>query len=89
MILDLRGPVLGLNGPVLGLGPDLRAVMSNLQPEMAYLRPVMAGLKPERLWKGRGDARTDERTNGQTKVPLCSIGLCPLWGRCPKSQIWA
>ena len=24
--------------------------------------------------------------NGQTKVPLCSTGLRPLWGRCPKSS---
>ena len=36
------------------------------------------------------DGRTDGRTNGQTdrrmKVPLCSTGLRPLWGRCPKSE---
>ena len=27
-------------------------------------------------------AHTDGRTNEQTKVPLCSTGLRPLWGRC-------
>ena len=26
----------------------------------------------------------DERTDGQTKVPPSSTGLCPLQGRCPK-----
>ena len=25
--------------------------------------------------------------NKQTKVPLCSAGLCPLWGRCPASPL--
>ena len=25
------------------------------------------------------------RTDGRTKVPLCSTGLSPLRGRCPKS----
>ena len=25
--------------------------------------------------------------NEQTKVPLCSAGLCPLWGRCPASPL--
>ena len=31
-------------------------------------------------------AQTDGRTNGRTKVPLCSTGLRPLRGRCPKSN---
>ena len=29
------------------------------------------------------NGRTDEWTNGRTKVPLSSTGLCPLWGHCP------
>ena len=32
-----------------------------------------------------GDGRTDERTDGQ-KFPLCSTGLRPLRGRCPKGR---
>ena len=28
---------------------------------------------------------TDGRTNERTKVPLCSTGLYPLRGRCPKT----
>ena len=32
------------------------------------------------------DGRTNERTNGRTKVPLCSTGLRPLRGRCPKKK---
>ena len=28
----------------------------------------------------------NKRTNGRTKVPLCSTGLRPLWGRCPKRK---
>ena len=35
------------------------------------------------MMKG-GDEQTNEQTNGRTKVPLCSTGLCPLRGRCPK-----
>ena len=31
--------------------------------------------------------QTNEQTDKRTKVPLCSIGLCPLRGRCPKNQI--
>ena len=38
------------------------------------------------LTNGRTDGRTDERTNGRTKVPLCSTGLRPLRGRCPKKE---
>ena len=34
---------------------------------------------------GRTDGRTDRRTDKRTKVPLCSKGLRPLWGRCPAS----
>ena len=36
--------------------------------------------------KGGTNGRTNERTNGRTKVPLCSTGLRPLWGRCPKRE---
>ena len=41
---------------------------------------------------GRKDERTDGRTDGQTdvrtygEVPLCSTGLRPLRGRCPKKK---
>ena len=31
--------------------------------------------------EGRTDGRMDER-----KVPLCSTGHCPLWGRCPATH---
>ena len=30
--------------------------------------------------------RTNERINEQMKVPLCSTGHRPLWGRCPKRK---
>ena len=33
-----------------------------------------------------GDGLTNERTDGRTKVPLCSTGLRPLRGRCPKKE---
>ena len=32
------------------------------------------------------DKRTDKHTNEQTKVPLCSTGLCPLGAAVQKKQ---
>ena len=32
------------------------------------------------------DKQINKSTNKQTKVPLCSTGLRPLWGRCPASS---
>ena len=59
--------------------PDFRPDGPDLKPERQDLRLERPDLRPERPDGG-------ERTNGQTKVPLCSIGLCPLWGRCPKRE---
>ena len=79
----------------LDLGPkrlDLRLERLDLRPERLDLRPERPDLRPERPdlrpegSEGGGDARTNERTNGRTKVPLCSTGLRPLRGRCPKKQ---
>ena len=43
-----------------------------------------------RFRPGRGDRQTDKRmdiwTNGQ-EFPLCSTGLCPIRGRCPKGHL--
>ena len=63
---------------------DFKPVKADMRPERAYLRPERADLRPERadLRPGRGDKRKD----GRTKVPLCSTGLHPLQGHCPKSD---
>ena len=62
--------------------PDLRPVRSDFKPERPDLRPE----GPD----GEGDAHThvgtNQQTNEQTKVPLCSTGLRPLQGHCPKSK---
>ena len=67
----LRGLIQGLRGPILG-------------PERADFRPERADFRSERAWGGQTEGWMDGETDGQTKVPLCSTGLCPLWGRCPK-----
>ena len=66
---------------------DFRPERADFRPERADSRPNRPDFKPERAWGGRTDERTDERTNKQTKVPLCSTGLRPLGGRCPKDKI--
>ena len=83
-----------------GLRPEnlnLKPEKPNLRPERPGLRPEKLDLRPERpnLRSQRPDLRpegpdggeeqTNKRTNGRTKVPLCSIGLRPLRGRCPKT----
>ena len=65
--------------------PGLRPERLDLRPERLDLRPERPDLRPEGS-EGGGDARTNERTNGRTKVPLCSTGLRPLRGRCPKTS---
>ena len=58
-------------------------------PERLNLRPERLDLRPDGPEGGgneRMNERTDERTDGRTKVPLCSTGLRPLWGRCPKTK---
>ena len=49
------------------------------------LWPKRPDLRPERPDVGE-DGRTKGQKNEQTKVPLCSTGLHPLQGRCPKSR---
>ena len=56
--------------------PDQRSKRPNLG---LYRLDFGPGKPTLRFWGGG-------RTDGQTKVPLCSTGLCPLWGRCPKSD---
>ena len=55
---------------------DSRPERADFRPEIADFKPERADFRPERAWGGR--------TNGQTKVPLCT-GLRPLRGRCPKT----
>ena len=61
---------------------DSRPKRADFRPERADFRPERADFRPERALGG-----THGRTNGRTKVPLCSTGLHPLRGRCPKSAI--
>ena len=61
---------------------DLRPETLDLRPERLDLRPERPDLRPEGPDEGGGDEQTKERTDGRTKVPLCSTGLRPLWGRC-------
>ena len=63
---------------------DLRPEREDIRPERADCTPEKADFRPERAW---GDKQTNnERINKQTEVPLCSTGLHPLWGRCPKTK---
>ena len=77
----------------LDLKPErlsLRPERQDWRPDRLDLRPKRLSLRPERpdLRSQRPDLRPegpDEGvTNGQMKVPLCSTGLRPLRGRCPK-----
>ena len=43
-----------------------------LWPQISHFRPPISSHRPLAI-------------SGQTKVPLCSTGLCPVWGRCPAS----
>ena len=64
---------------------DFRLEMPDLRPEMPDLRPERPDLRPYRP-DGGGEERTNELTNGRMNVPLCSTGLHPLRGRCPKMK---
>ena len=46
---------------------------------------MRADFRPLRAWEDGWTKRTDGRKDGQTQVPLCSRGICPLSGRCPAS----
>ena len=50
------------------------------------LRGQISGLRGSWGTDGRTDEQMDGRMDGRTKVLLCSMGLCPLWGRCPASS---
>ena len=54
-----------------------------MRPGRLDLRPERPDFRPEGSDNGGG--RTNELTNERTKVPLCSTGLRPLRGRCPKT----
>ena len=60
-----------------------RGQRADSRPERTDFRLEMADFRPERAWGGLKDGQTN---NKQTKVPLCSTGLHPLQGRCPKSR---
>ena len=64
--------------------PDLRPERPDVRPDM---RPERPNLRPERPWRPDlgGDGQTNEQTDRRTKVLLCSTGLRPLRGRCPKN----
>ena len=67
----------------LGFGPQgrgLRPERPDLRPERPDLRPERPVLRPDRL-----DLRPDEGGDEQTN-PLCSTGLRPLQGHCPKTE---
>ena len=53
----------------------LRPVICPIRPEIYPTRPEIYPLRPE-----------IEQNDGQMMVPLCSTGLCPLWGCCPASS---
>ena len=59
---------------------DLRPERADMGPERANLRPLRADLR-----SGREDKWTNGWNDGQTKVPLCSTGLCPLRGPLPRN----
>ena len=61
---------------------DLRSERADFRPkrsERAVFRPERADFRSEKAWGRQMEGQMD----GQTKVPLCSTGLHPLWGRCP------
>ena len=66
---------------------DLRPERADFRPERADIRPERADFRPKRAWVGT-NKQMDGPTNKQKKVPLCSIGFCPLRGRCPKERNW-
>ena len=61
-------------------------IRSSVHPSVPPFELPRLELGPQRpdLGPQSMDAQTDERMEGQ-KFPLCSTGLCPLWGRCPAS----
>ena len=56
---------------------EFRPERVDFRPDRADFRPDRADFRPERAWGI--NKQTDE-------VPLCSTGLCPLRGRCPKRK---
>ena len=78
-IHSLRGQVSGLRGQIQGLRGQIsspRGQISGLRRQILGLRGQISGLRGSGGW-------TDRQTN---ESPLCSTGLCPLWGRCPASH---
>ena len=61
---------------------DLRSMRPDLRSERSDMRPG----RPHGGGDKQMDGRTNEWTDEWTKVNLCSTGLCPLQGRCPKSS---
>ena len=64
---------------------DLRSERADFRPkrsERAVFRPERADFRSEKAWGRQMEGQMD----GQTKVPLCSTGLHPLWGHCPASS---
>ena len=62
---------------------DIRRERADFRPDKADIRPERTGLRSERPKEGTNEQK-DGQMNEQTKVPLCSAGLRPLSGRCPK-----
>merc|ERR1712115_141540 len=62
---------------------------SSLKLPIGILRPYISLLRPQfRLLKAFSQPSIASHPllqAGRTKVPLCSTGLRPLWGRCPAS----
>ena len=53
-------------------------------PQIQGMRGQISGLRGQ-ISGPRGPGG-DWRMDGRTKVPLCSTGLRPLWGRCPATS---
>ena len=90
--LDLRPKKPNFRPERPGLRPerlDLRLERLDLKPEMPDLRPERPDWGSERpdLKSEEPDGGTNGWTDGRTnRFPLCSTGLRPLWGRCPKTD---
>ena len=63
---------------------DLRPERLDLRPKGLDLRPERLDLRSEGPDEGGGDGEANKQTN---ESPLCSTGLRPLRGRCPKSKV--
>ena len=91
-MIELR-PVFSFSSQIwlilLGFGPFCLDLA-----HFGWIKAILLGFGPYSLdFDPKGDKalRVGQGGGGHTYVrtdrfPLCSTGLCPLWGRCPKSE---